>query len=215
MHQQQIDLLKAAIERELPKPWTAWPGGYPNEVEAALVDAVLSIRAAYGNSPASGVRGAVSRYRKWVDGGRLDDLARLANFTPDRPAEVLGNHQKTSGVLKAAAIVEAANNLLAAGVTCAADLDPETHRRAYTRVHGLGGVTWEYLTMLLGHSGIKADTWVTRWVSEAVGATQLSNRDAHDLLAEAARELGIGSNDPEVPGLTQLDHAIWNAARAR
>jgi len=36
-------------------------GGYPSEVEAALVDAVLSIRNTYGTSPSTGVRGAVGR----------------------------------------------------------------------------------------------------------------------------------------------------------
>lgn len=33
------------IDSILPKPFPAWPGGYPHQIEAALVDAVLSIRA--------------------------------------------------------------------------------------------------------------------------------------------------------------------------
>jgi hypothetical protein len=110
--------------------------------------------------------------------------------------------------------VEAAKALVAAGVTKAEHVCPEEHRSAYTRVHGLGKVTWEYFTMLLGHPGIKADTWITRWVSDAVGADrQLTSEHANALLKEAATELGIGAGNAEPPTLTQLDHAIWKVAR--
>ncbi len=38
-----------------------WVG--PDQIEAALIDAVLSIRNLYGKKPTSGVRGVVQRYR--------------------------------------------------------------------------------------------------------------------------------------------------------
>ena len=41
MTHEQVELLGGAIHQDLPKPWPKWPGGYPNEVEAALIDAVL------------------------------------------------------------------------------------------------------------------------------------------------------------------------------
>jgi hypothetical protein len=208
-----VEWVKAAITESLPQPWAEWPGGWPNEVESALIDAVLSIRANYGSSSSTGVRGAVRRYRDDVGGGALNDLTRLAAYSPDQLETVLKNQQKTSGVSKAQAIVEAAHALVSAGVTKAEHVSPEEHLSAYTRVHGLGKVTWEYFTMLLGHPGIKADTWITRWVSDAVGADrQLSSDHAHALLKRAAAELGIGA-DSDLPNLTQLDHAIWNVAR--
>ncbi len=42
--EQDVDRLLQHIESQLPSTWTAWPGGWPNEVEVALIDAVLSIR---------------------------------------------------------------------------------------------------------------------------------------------------------------------------
>ncbi|WP_299442241.1 hypothetical protein [uncultured Phycicoccus sp.] len=87
----------------------------------------------------------------------MDDLPGLAAFNPEELADVLGNHQKASGVLKAQTVVQAAENLVRAGVTRAADLHDDEHRRAYPSVYGLGDVTWENFTMLLGHPGVKAD----------------------------------------------------------
>jgi len=53
--------------RQLPPapPWAQWGGGWPDLIEAALIDAVLSIRNRYGKNPTttSGVRGVVQRYR--------------------------------------------------------------------------------------------------------------------------------------------------------
>lgn len=76
-------------------------GGYPSEVEAALVDAVLSIRNTYGTSPSTGVRGAVGRWRKerQVGAGGLDDLSHLAGADAQSLAAVLGNRQVLSGGL--------------------------------------------------------------------------------------------------------------------
>ncbi|KUG53409.1 hypothetical protein AVL62_01005 [Serinicoccus chungangensis] len=204
--------LQRAIDTELPRPWTEWPGGWPDEVEAALLDAVLSIRARYGREE-TGVRGAVERYRQEVNGGRLDDLPRLASFDADRLAEVLRNEQRASGRPKAQAIVEAARSLVDAGLRSAVDLDLETHKRAYTRVHGLGWITWEYFTMLLGQPGAKADTWVVRWVSQQLNR-DVSSKEARSLLGEVATQLSDGETNSPRALLTRLDHQIWRTARS-
>lgn len=207
-----VDVLHRAIEEKLPQPWTEWPGGYPDAIEIALLDAVLSIRASYGKGH-NGVRGATKRYREKVGGGSLDDLTRLAAHDPEHLATILANKQKASGRGKAELAVEAAKNLVAAGVRRAADLDVTEHQRAYTSVHGLGKVTWEYFTMLLGKPGVKADTWVTRWVSEQVGRSITS-----DEAACLVREV-VGRLDHDIdavgPLLTRLDHQIWLTARGR
>lgn len=73
---------------------------------------------------------------------------------------------------------------------------------------GLGGVTWTYLLMLLGHSGVKADTWVVRFVEEGLGRPS-SAKEAEALVAAVAADLGVQA--------TALDHAIWRhmSSRAR
>ena len=108
------------VQRELRAPWPAFRGGYPDEVEAALLDAVLSIRSAYGTSPTTGVRGAVGRWRevRQVGASGLDDLSYLAGADAQSLAAVLGNRQVlSSGLLKAEGVVEAATRLVAVGVT--------------------------------------------------------------------------------------------------
>ncbi|WP_299449229.1 hypothetical protein [uncultured Serinicoccus sp.] len=207
-----VTRLQRAVETELPRPWTEWPGGWPDEVEAALLDAVLSIRARYGRED-TGVRGAIERYRREVGGGPIDDLPRLANFDAGRLAEVLRNEQRTSGRPKAQAIVEAARSLVDAGLRSAVDLDLETHKRAYTRVHGLGWITWEYFTMLLGQPGAKADTWVVRWVSQQLNR-DVSSKEVRSLLGEVATQLSDGETNSPHALLTRLDHQIWRTARS-
>jgi hypothetical protein len=65
----------------LPGDWPEWPGGWPGKVEAAPIDAVLSISATYGQSH-NGVRGAIQRWQAARDGGALDDLTVLASCAP-------------------------------------------------------------------------------------------------------------------------------------
>lgn len=40
MSRAEVERLKTAISDTLPTPWAGWPGGWPKEVEAALIDAV-------------------------------------------------------------------------------------------------------------------------------------------------------------------------------
>ncbi|KAD3515007.1 hypothetical protein GD627_11900 [Arthrobacter yangruifuii] len=207
MSESDISTLVEFIQAELPRDlWKPWPGGWPEQIEAALIDAVLSIAAQYG-TPENGVRGAVSRYRKAVGTDRPDDLARLAAYDPDELQTVL-NDQKVSGRTKASAIIEAAGNLLALGVKTAADLDAHdpAQKRAYTCVHGLGPVTWEYFGMLLGKPGVKADRWILRFVRRGLGR-ELASAEARSLLHEVADRLDA------MP--TELDHAIWAYERER
>ncbi len=130
-------------------------GGWPGAVELALIDAVLSIRSRYGG-PWTGVRRRVERYRRHRLPQVPDDLAALAGLAPEDLAQVLETRQRTGGVLKAEAIVAAAQRLTGVGVTRAADLAPTSQQRAaYSSVRGLGPVTWAYLLMLVGQPGVE------------------------------------------------------------
>lgn len=179
--------------------WPEWPGGWPDEIEAALIDAVYSVRASYGGRQ-TGVRAVVQRWRTYRAPHPLNDLAALAATDHDTAADVLANAQVLpGGSPKSAAIVEAARNLVDAGVRHASDLTAE-HRSAYTRVRGLGEQTWNYLLILLSRPGIKADIWITRFVSTAVGRT-VGASEAHTLMLQAAQRLGCSP--------TRLDHTVW------
>lgn len=68
--------LKLRLQEDLGRELEAWPGGWQGEIEAALLDAVFSIRARYGG-PHSGVRAVVSRWRAPRD-CQADDLKVLA-----------------------------------------------------------------------------------------------------------------------------------------
>ena len=131
----------------------------------------------------------------------------LAAYEWDALADAIGNQQKLAGgTPKALAIVQAAQNLVAAGVRHAADLmrPTEDHKNAYTSVYGLGTVTWSYFLMLLGIPDVKADTWIMRFVAGALGRPT-SATESRGLLHRAASELRVSP--------TALDHAIWSHIR--
>lgn len=205
----ELENLLDQLKEELPREeWKPWPGGRKDQIEAALIDAVLSIQANYG-SEGNGVRAAVNRYanRENAGGTDLNDLTRLVEMDEDALQDLL-NDQVISGRTKASAIKEAAAKLVSEGVRHAADLDVQnsSHKKAYTGVHGLGAVTWEYLGMLLGKPGVKADTWICRFVERATGR-DVSPHEAKSLVMAAADRL---AEDP-----THLDHAIWAYERQR
>lgn len=202
-----LDLLLVAIAA-IPMPWKEWPGGY-ERMDLALVDAVMSIRFRYGrerNGSWTGARGAVLRYEKHSEHITASKRMRhLADQDPVSLEKILNRQKVHAGKTKAFAIVEAANRFAAIGVTERAHLRPEDaeHREQYTGVSGLGPVTWEYFTMLLGHDGVKADTWITEFVGRAVQRGVPSD-DAGALVKEAAHKLGVDQK--------KLDHAIWSYA---
>lgn len=208
MSENELDDLLGQLNAELPREnWKPWPGGWKDKIEAALIDAVLSIQAQYG-SEHNGVRGALKRYaRLSADGTDLNDLSRLVDIDENELQDLL-NDQVISGRSKVSAIREAAQNLISVGVIHASHLDAQNpeHKRAYTSVHGLGAVTWEYFGMLLGKPGVKADTWICRFVERAVGR-DVSSKMANRLVMAAAKRLQA---DP-----IQLDHAIWAYERQR
>ena len=180
----------------------AAPDGWPGNVELALIDAVLSIRAVYGVSADTGVRGAIKRYKAESGRHSWDDLSALGEIDPVWLQEVLGSKQKTGGVPKAEAIVSAARRLAAAGGRHASDIDRNSpgQRDAYCGTRGLGPVTWDYFLMLVGHDGVKADTLVTRFVMEALGR-RAESKEVARLVTEVAKRMNMS--------VSALDHSIW------
>lgn len=183
-----------------------WPGGWPDDVEAALIDAVFSVRARYGSRERlTGVYGAVVRWQKSRGEGHGDDLRVLAS-TSERHLRTLTNSGKINGRYKAAVVIDAAQALIQVGVVHASDF-PERlpqARAAYLSVTGCGPVTWAYFRMLLGLQDVKPDTWVMRFVQDCLPLVQ-SPKIASDLIVGVAARMDLSA--------TVLDHAIWRHRR--
>lgn len=196
-----VSHLRDTIGTDLPD----WPGGWPGQIECALLDAIFSIRARYGG-PSSGVRAVVRRWGDHRGGIRADDLTALADMDGANLAEILSNHSKVSGRLKSEVVSDAAAALVQAGLRRSEDFTASAEQKsAYLSVRGCGPVTWSYFGMLLGRPDVKADTWVTRFVREGVEDSSLSAEGTRQLVVSAAQVYGASAS--------QLDHAIWLTAR--
>jgi len=185
-----------------------WLGGYPDDIEAALIDTIYSVQAKYG-TPTTGVRGVVGRWRS-VRAGSKDDLDALANPSGVSLADVAQNDAVLSGRRKYEVVQDAAGQLVAAGIKSSADLaDPASREKAKTtwmRVHGLAGVTWAYFSMLTGYPDVKADVHIRRYVADALGVSDVS--------PERARQLLHAVTSP-FADVTHLDHAVWRLQSER
>jgi hypothetical protein len=205
----EVEKLVDRIEADIPREeWPTWPGGWKGDIEAAVLDAIFSIRARYGGEN-TGVRGVVKRWRESRGEGR-DDLKALEAFEgrEDELLEILQNRQKLgSGQTKASAAVEAAKALLKAGVRTSSDIKgTDEERIAWCSVTGLGEVTWSYARMLLGVPGVKADVMVMRLVGSTI-ARSVTATQARELVLAAAQRMQVDATD--------LDHAIWSWQRKR
>ena len=68
MTEEQVAKLREHVANTIGESPRVWPGGYTTESEAALIDAIYSIRARYGSRERkTGVYGAVWRWREHRD----------------------------------------------------------------------------------------------------------------------------------------------------
>jgi hypothetical protein len=196
-----------------PREWW-WPGGWPGDIEAALVDAVFSARAVYRSKNGKGIYANVAAWRAgrgrtaWslgeliaeIDGVGIDAWAlRFGNrqHSPTRPPSAPG------GPSKAAAVREAAGALRAQGISTAADIglgNAEVVQQVLRSIPGIGGATASYFLMLLGAPGVKPDRMVHCFLRDAAGHA-FSDPRAENVIKAVAGQLDV---QPHV-----LDHAIW------
>ncbi|WP_372697509.1 hypothetical protein [Arthrobacter sp. JSM 101049] len=210
MNEQQAIKAVAQSARSIDEEHFSVPlGGWPDQIGMALIDAVYSIRASYhAKSPTKGVLNRARAFReKYPESA--NDLQQIRDVGKEAIRNVMGNG-KSSGRHKSVCLVEAADNLLSLdppvrNARQLKALDPN-HKRAYTSVRGLGWVTYEYFTMLLGQPGIKADTMIRRFVDTALEKEGLPPVDTH-----TARRIVEAAHAQERPamGLSAFDHAIW------
>ncbi|MGA7688293.1 MAG: hypothetical protein WCA29_03585 [Jiangellales bacterium] len=202
----EVRALVTYVREQIDPDWSIHTPGWPDEIEAALIDAVMSIRATYGG-PDTGVRRAVQRWREHTGGTRLDDLPRLAATDPLDLATNLGNRQRLPGnTLKAEGIVAAAEALTEAGVKRAGDLcaDDDEHREAVVTVVGLGPLTWGYLAVLVAVADRPADQRATRLIGQIV-SRDIDPTQSMRVLTGAATKLRVSP--------ATLHGVIWRESR--
>lgn len=199
------DQLHAYVLATIGDQIPTWPGGWPDEIDAALIDAVFSVRAHYGSREAgreSGVYGAVRRRQREAG----NDLRVLTGTTVEE-LRAITNSGKIRGRYKAEVVRDAAAALVHAKIVTAADLQTRepAARAAYLSVSGCGPVTWRYLRMLVGSDDVKPDTWVMRFVRDKLPEIADPD-DAAALITAVAGRMGVD--------VRNLDHAIWRYRRA-
>jgi hypothetical protein len=204
----------------MPDEWAKWPGGWPHDIESALIDAVFSARAVYRSEHGHGIYRNIAKWQEARTQTRtvfsLDaliaeiDAAGVATW-----ADMFDNHQLSPGrpadapcgPTKAATVKEAAGKLREAGINVAADIDSDTATTAKTTlrsVSGIGFATSNYFLMLLGVPGIKPDRMIHRFLKDATGHS-FTNAYAAQVLRAVAPHFGVQEH--------KLDHAIWGYER--
>lgn len=214
----QLDAVLRHIDSSIGRDsscWMQWPGGWPDDIESALVDAVFSARAVYRTRHGRGVHQQVTKWRdgRTGAGSTLRDLRdEIAAAHPETWAsKTFENEQRSpgrrpnapGGPTKAAAVLEAANRLLDANIATASDLTDSTAgeaKRALRSVAGIGYATTNYFFMLLGRPGVKPDRMIHRFVKDATSHQHTSVR-AEELITRAAEVLDVAPHE--------LEHAIW------
>jgi hypothetical protein len=201
------------------------PPGYAH-LSLSLIDAVYSIRSRYsavkrviaGYAAATGTASEPLSARS-NPGFREQGLDCLLDNAGTLRGEALtealfaGSRSRTGGRLKADVCIDAARRLQATSVNSIPDLtdraDDPGVRQAWTSVHGLGWITWQYFCSLAGIDHLKPDVMLMRFVSDTLGRN-VSPAETDVLLSRALSELLS-----ERPGLTKraLDHTIWRFER--
>lgn len=208
------------IQKLTEQQLTAYPGGWPNHLPMALLDAIFSIRTQYNTKHGKGLAPRLAKFKEKYPLA-AQDIRELLKLTDSEISEILG-HGVTAGNSKARAALQVAENLVNVEIPsveliypqripvyCAEDFDPSIyqHRQAYLSVQGLGKVTYRYFTMLLGHGDVKPDVWIIRAVQRVADTYKIgifvTPALAHKVVTNAHERTGLGET------VTHLDHAIW------
>jgi hypothetical protein len=197
-----------------PEGWKRWPGGWPGDIESALVDSVFSARARYKTKNGRGIYARVVAWQATRDRQDYSLPGLLAEIGSDVEgwAKRFGNRQHSPhrparapfGASKAATVRQAAQALCTYGVTTDRQITADNAEGVWTvlrSVPGLGYATANYFLMLLGAPGVKPDTMIKRFLADAAGH-EFTDGEAERVVRAAAEQLGVQPH--------KLDHAVWS-----
>lgn len=86
----QLDAVIAATRHIPESNFTAYRGGYPQEISTALIDAVFSIQAQYDSAtPGKGVRNRVQAFRS-ANPSAINDLSALIDLGTEHVVQMMG-----------------------------------------------------------------------------------------------------------------------------
>jgi len=182
----RTDVTKASKHVEetigLPDAWPEWQGGWPGEISTALIDAVYSARATYYNWHGTGIWGQVAGWRMSPKRKRLHLEDLVTEMTPSMNKWMViygfdgaspGRSRRAAfGHSKAAAVREAAEALIGAGISTAGDINAANVadvRRILRSISGIGRETVNRFLLLLGAPGTEADGVTARFFARGVG----------------------------------------------
>ena len=218
-----MDSIESAVERALgelgdPSLWDR-PKGYSRSLALCVVDSIWSLGIRYETVEkildsylkARGLNG-VKDAQTCTDGP--SDLLKWftdpsgCSGSPDKFAEIVDNRNRTSsvnGILKAEAVVQGCNLMASLGIDTTHALilrADEVQRKWMSEIKGQSsGISWKYLLMLAGQSGVKPDRMVKRFMSRMGISGALSPEDFIDALVRRIDLVDIDA--------TAIDHQIW------
>jgi hypothetical protein len=144
--------------------WTEWPGGWPDDIESALIDAVFSARAVYRSKHGRGLHSLLITWqqRRTRTQFTLSALSTEIDAAgPEAWAEAFGSRQWSpsrhpdapSGPTKAAAVREAAAALVKANIVSAGNINTANAEKVKDTLRGVDGVGYANLELFPDASG--------------------------------------------------------------
>ena len=89
----QFDAVIAATRHIPESNFTAYRGGYPQEISTALIDAVFSIQAQYDSAtPGKGVRNRVQAFRS-ANPSAINNLSALIDLGTEHVVQMMGKEK--------------------------------------------------------------------------------------------------------------------------
>jgi hypothetical protein len=201
--------------------WTT-PGGYPDSLALAVLDAIWAMIARYeitrgvvsryvatrhqqgGNAYVDGISDLLTEYERWrgVD-GFIDRIGTRNRVSTQRDATRKGEAVHLAALAFQKLGVETAEDFRAAqGAELGQSLETAWRSLPGQR----SGISWRYLRMLLGLEDVKPDRMITAFVSSALGRA-VGADEAIELIRAAAAELSVSERT--------LDHEVWEYQSGR
>lgn len=222
----RVDALARACERDLgdPAEWII-PRAYPKALALCIIDAIYSTGARHVTVENIFDRYGTYRAAQGGDSGQdgAPELLRTFRELGDASewASAIGNRRPTSSTpgapLKAQAVKDAASRLVDLGIHAAADLRDaadsaalDAVKKSWLTVPGQrSGVTWAYVLMLAGVSGVAADRIIARYVARVldIPVDEVTATVAGELIGDVATRKGWNA--------VHTEQAIWRLGSKR